>query len=177
MWACRLVPVTAVAMLAGLTGCSVRGAGPGVPAVTRKAPITRPVGVSGDGRVLTVTVESGGCDGLPRLKVSETAGNVLLTAWITTRTGPDAVCPAVARAGRSRAVLRTALGRRTVTDAASGHRLSLRRARRPARHGPPGPGGGQETDGVILPPPSSNVITIKRWPRGTPRRPFEEGET
>ncbi|MFH9400848.1 hypothetical protein ACH4JS_13905 [Streptomyces sp. NPDC017638] len=52
--------MTAVAMLAGLTGYSVWGAGPGVPAVTRKAPITRPVEVSGDGRVLTVTSSPAG---------------------------------------------------------------------------------------------------------------------
>jgi hypothetical protein len=119
--------VTAAAVLAGLTACSVGDIGPGAWTVTRKEPIIRPVGVSGDGRVLAVTVESGGCDDPPGLKVSETADNVSLTVRITTRTGPDAICPAVARVDLVRAVLRTALGARTVTDATSGHRLSPRR--------------------------------------------------
>ncbi|ANP51655.1 hypothetical protein J2Z21_007238 [Streptomyces griseochromogenes] len=83
--------------------------------------------VSGDGRTLTVMAESGGCDGLPRLRASETSKTVFLTVRVVTRTGPDIACPADARIGPARATLHTVLGSRTVTDETTGRRLVVRR--------------------------------------------------
>ncbi|MFI9810103.1 hypothetical protein ACIHEJ_38395 [Streptomyces sp. NPDC052301] len=121
----RAVSVT-VAVLVVLTGCSTSTA-PGAKTVTRNEAITRPVRVSGDDRTLTVVAESGGCDSLPRLHVSETPKSVVLTVRITTRTGPGVVCPADARIGPARATLHTVLGTRTVTDGTTGRRLSIRK--------------------------------------------------
>ncbi|MFI2200355.1 hypothetical protein ACH47Z_06120 [Streptomyces sp. NPDC020192] len=71
--------------------------------------------------------ESGGCDGLPRLRVSENPKSVALTVRVDTRTGPDVVCPADARVGPVRVTLRAVLGRRALTDGTTGRRLSVRR--------------------------------------------------
>lgn len=114
-----------IAALAVLTGCSVSPAA-GAKTVTRTEAITQPVTVSGDDRTLTVMTQSGGCDDSPHLRVSETRTGVLLTVQVTTRTGPDVVCPADARMGPARASLHTVLGSRTVTDATTGHRLAVR---------------------------------------------------
>lgn len=116
----------AIATLFLLTGCSA-SAGP-ARTHTRNAPITGPVTVSRDGRVLTVMAEWGGCDEAPQLRASETSTTVSLTVRITTRTGPGIVCPADARSGPSRVVLHDVLGPRTVTDGTTGRRLSRRKA-------------------------------------------------
>ncbi|WP_143079106.1 hypothetical protein [Streptomyces monashensis] len=79
--------------------------------------------------------DSGGCDEPPRLRVREAPGKVVLAVRVTTRTGRNVKCPAVARIGPVRATLRTALGSRTVTDGTSGHRLSVRRERARAESG------------------------------------------
>lgn len=115
----------AVAALIALTGCSGSTAA-GAKTVTRNEAITQPVTVSGDDRILTVMAQSGGCDGPAHLRASETPARVLLTVRVTTRTGPDIVCPADARVGPVRVTLHTALGSRTVTDATTGHRLEIR---------------------------------------------------
>ncbi|MEV6833900.1 hypothetical protein AB0N17_05155 [Streptomyces sp. NPDC051133] len=111
--------------LVALTGCSTASAA-GAKTTTRNEAITHPVTVSADDRTLTVLAESGGCDGLPRLRASETAEGVVLTVRITTRTGPDVACPADARFGPARATLHEPLGTRTVTDGTTGRRLSVR---------------------------------------------------
>lgn len=115
-----------VAALAVLTGCAGSGAA-GSKTVTRNEAITRPVTVSGDDRTLTVMAESGGCDGPPRLRVSETSKAVFLTVRVISRSGPDVACPADARIGAARATLHTVLGSRTVIDEATGRRLVVRK--------------------------------------------------
>ncbi|MFF4398723.1 hypothetical protein [Streptomyces sp. NPDC001480] len=114
-----------VAALVALTGCSVSTAS-GAKTVTRNEAITETVTVSGDDRTLTVIAQSGGCDGPAHLRASETLTRVHLTLQVTTRTGPDVVCPADARSGPARATLHAALGSRTVTDATTGRRLAVR---------------------------------------------------
>lgn len=115
-----------VAALVVLTGCA--GSGAARPkTVTRNEAITRPVMVGSDDRTLTVMAESGGCDGVPRLRVTETPKTVFLTVRIATRTGPDIACPADARIGPARATLHKDLGSRTLTDGVTGRRLADRR--------------------------------------------------
>lgn len=124
-----VVPVTlAILGLVGLTGCAGSPAA-GSTTVTRNEEIAHPVTVSVDRRTLTVMAESGGCDSVPRLHVTETPETLSLTVRVTTRTGPDVVCPADARMGPARVTLRKPLGSRTVTDATTGHRLPIRESR------------------------------------------------
>jgi len=129
----------AIAASAVLTGCGTEtvssgsapaSAAPSTPAPSTSAPgattmvqaIQSSVGVTDQGRTVTVSATVGGCR-VPHLVPQETSQTVTLTVRITSNRKPGQMCPDFAKLTPVSAKLKAPLGDRTVIDGADGHHL------------------------------------------------------
>ncbi len=132
---------TAIAASAALTGCGsktvTQGAAPihvnpSTPApstsaggtMTKEA-ITKPVGVSDQGRTLTVSTTTGGCK-TAQLVAHESTASVTLTVEVTDHHKPGQMCPDLARLTQVHAQLAAPLDQRHVFDGATGKQVPTR---------------------------------------------------
>ncbi len=141
----RLLPLAGAAALTAallLTGCGSQtvadkpgsapaSINPSTPAPTRSGaatmikvqPIGKSVQVSADGRKLTISVETAGCQSA-RLIPKESSASVTLTLQINQQHKAGQMCPQFVKPTKVTAALKAPLGDRTLFDRATSDKLA-----------------------------------------------------